>query len=200
MDLKPSRRWTRGAWAVLFVALAATAIDLWSLQSARSLNRLIEQQIDPQQSAASDTPAAPLGESARPELRFARAYALAAQAQDSAASAAAEASLSGYRALQADSPLGQAARFNAANALLRQAQQLREAEQVGQSIALIELAKETYRDVLRFDSRYWDARYNLERAQRLLPDPDESEALPAQAPQGAERAATTMRGVSPGLP
>ena len=54
--------------------------------------------------------------------------------------------------------------------------------------------------VLREDVAQWDARYNLERAQRLLPDPDEADPSAAQAPHNAERAATTMRGYSPGLP
>ena len=54
--------------------------------------------------------------------------------------------------------------------------------------------------MLRIDPEHWDARYNLERAQRLLADPDEQEAEPAGPQRNAERAATTMRGYSPGLP
>lgn len=179
---------TRAAWVVLAAAIGAAAVDGYGWLQAQRLNRAIDRQ-----DAADPGPGAP------PHLRFAAAHALQAQAQQGDAGAA-EASLSAYRALQADTPLGQAARYNAANALLRQAQRLREAEQAGQSVALIELAKETYREILRHDPSWWDARYNLERAQRLLPDPDETEALPAQIPQNAERAATTMRGVSPGLP
>ncbi|MDO9314605.1 MAG: MxaK protein, partial [Burkholderiaceae bacterium] len=68
------------------------------------------------------------------------------------------------------------------------------------ALPLIELAKETYRELLRADPDNWAARYNLERAQRLLPDPDDGDAPPAEAPSNAERAATTMRGSSPGLP
>jgi mxaK protein len=70
----------------------------------------------------------------------------------------------------------------------------------GKAIALIELAKESYRDVLRVDPQHWDARYNLERAQRLLPDPDEMDAAPPENRRDSERAATTVRGHSPGLP
>ena len=78
---------------------------------------------------------------------------------------------------------------------------VRAGTQPGQAIALIELAKELYRDVLRADPQHWDARYNLDRAQRLLPDPDEApEAAPPDTHRDAERAATTMRGYSPGLP
>jgi len=67
-------------------------------------------------------------------------------------------------------------------------------------VPLIELAKETYREVLRHDPRHWPARYNLERAQRLLPDPEDGDGGPLEVPSNAERAATTMRGYSPGLP
>ena len=54
--------------------------------------------------------------------------------------------------------------------------------------------------MLRRDPDHWDARYNLERAQRLLPDPERREPEPAGPQRDAERAATTMRGYSPGLP
>ena len=98
--------------------------------------------------------------------------------------------------------LGQAAAsYSSANLLLRQAFVERAGMQPGQAIALIELAKELYRDVLRADPQHWDSRYNLDRAQRLLPDPDEAlEAAPPDINRNAERAATTMRGYSPGLP
>ena len=102
--------------------------------------------------------------------------------------------------LQGESPLGQAARYNSANLLLRQAFKLREGEHPGQAVPLIELAKETYREVLRHDPGHWPARYNLERAQRLLPDPEDVDGGPVELPSQAERSATTMRGYSPGLP
>ncbi|HEX7439286.1 MAG TPA: MxaK protein [Caldimonas sp.] len=127
------------------------------------------------------------------QVQFAQAYA-------QAASGAEEAALHRYRNLQDDSPLGQAARYNSANLLIRQAIEIHASSQPGKAIALIELAKEIYRDVLRVDPQHWDARYNLERAQRLLADPDEQEVAPPESKRDAERAATTMRGYSPGLP
>ena len=127
------------------------------------------------------------------EVRF-------AQAAAQAASGAEEGALHAYRALQSSRPIGQAARYNSANLLMRQAVRVRATEQPGQAIPLIELAKESYREVLRNDPAQWDARYNLERAQRLLPDPDEDDITPAEGSRNAERAATTMRGYSPGLP
>ena len=123
-------------------------------------------------------------------LRFARAHAAAARGDDDAA-------LALYRGLQADPALGSAARFNSANILMRQAGA---AAQPGQAIALLELAKEVYRELLRHDPDHWDARYNLERAQRLLPDVATEDPVATEAPKDRERAATTMRAQSMGLP
>jgi len=123
-----------------------------------------------------------------------------AQAHAQADSGADEEALQLYRRLEGDSPLGQAARYNSANLLMRKAIAVQAGPEPGKAIALIELAKEIYRDVLRVDPQHWDARYNLERAQRLLPDPDELDSEPPESRRSAERAATTMRGHSPGLP
>ena len=63
---------------------------------------------------------------------------------------------------------------------------------------LIELAKDTYRAVLRAEPSAWDAKYNLERALRLVPDPDDSDDEDLPPPQQSERALTTMRGFTLG--
>lgn len=173
---------TRAAIAVLVVVLGAAAVQGTLLWRAHALNSVI-----------ASGHARAEGDDAAPELRFAEAAALAA-------SGAGDAALNRYRALQGDTPIGQAARYNAANLLLRDAIVIRAGTQPGQAIALIELAKEGYREVLRHDPAHWAARYNLERAQRLLPDPDAADDEPTAPRRGAERAATTMRGYSPGLP
>jgi mxaK protein len=170
----------RALWAGLAVAGALAAFDGWRWQRDATINA---------QLAAGHAPAG----STVPQLRFAAAYA-------QAASGAEEAAINAYRPLQGDGPLGQAARFNSANGLLRQAIVLREGPQPGLAVPLIELAKETYREVLRNQPQHWPARYNLERAQRLLPDPEDLDGGPLEVPRNAERAATTMRGYSPGLP
>ena len=177
-----TRRRTRVVLLLLALLVLAMAWELVQLQRLHALNAQI---------AAPGT--TPLPADAVPELRFAQAHALAAAAQR-------EPALNEYRALQSDTPLGQAARYNSANLLLRQALEIRAGPQPGQAIPLIELAKETYRDLLRHDPGRWDARYNLERAQRLLPDPEEDTDTAPDAKRDAERAATTMRGYSPGLP
>jgi mxaK protein len=162
--------------------LLVAGIDAANTWRVHRLNALIESGRMP-----------PAAADAAPELQFAHAHALAA-------SGAVDAALKRYQALQGDERLRQAARFNSANLLLREAMRVRAGAEPGQAIALAELAKEIYRDVLRNDPGHWDARYNLERAQRLLPDPDEADPDLAQEPHKAERAATTMRGFSPGLP
>ncbi len=186
MSVITSRNRTRTVLVLLLVVAAALVHD--GIERAR-LHRLNEQ--------IEGSAAAPLAADAPPELRFAHAYALAAS---QAASGARDDALSQYRALQSDSPLGQSARFNSANLLMRQAIEVRAGQQPGQAIPLIELAKETYRELLRRDPQHWDARYNLERAQRLLPDPEEDLDTAPDSNRNAERAATTMRGYSPGLP
>jgi len=181
-----TRRRTRWVLAVLALAVLAAVFDAAAWWRAAQTNALIASG-----QTIADAPGQP------PELRFAQAHALA---QAHAASGAREAALNRYRALQGDPRLGSVARFNSANLLVRQAIEVRESAQPGQAIALLELAKEYYRDVLREDPAQWDARYNLERAQRLLPDPDEEESGPQGQERNRERAVTTMRGYSPGLP
>jgi mxaK protein len=176
------RRATRWAVALLLGLGGAAAVDALGLWRAQRVNALISAGAAP-----ADVDGVP------PELRFALAYA-------EAASGAGAAALNRYGALQGESTLGQAARYNAANLLLRQGMALQASAQPGQALALVELAKEGYRDILRHDPLDWPARYNLERAQRLVPDPDEVDEEPPDVKRNAERAATTMRGFSPGLP
>jgi mxaK protein len=168
---------------LLALLLAVAAVDGARTWRQQRWNEAIE----------SATPVNGGGGAAPLEVQFAQAHA-------HAASGATEEALNRYRALQGDTALGQAARYNSANLLMRQALEVRAGAQPGQAIPLIELAKELYREVLRNDPGFWDARYNLERAQRLLPDPEEAEAAPPESRRGAERAVTTMRGYSPGLP
>lgn len=186
--LRPRHR-VRAAW----VALAATAIvavaaafSWW--EKARD-NALIN--------AGQTAQRFDLGAALAPELRFAQAHELTLAGDG-------EAALRRYRSLQGEPLLGVAARYNSANLLMRQALQLagdsEAAEGAGQAVALTELAKQGYREVLRTDPGHWGARYNLERAQRLQPDPDVSDPAIAGPRNDAERAATKMRGIEPGLP
>jgi mxaK protein len=179
MGMSSNRQRTRWALAAGAVLIAAALLEAALLWRDLGRNRLIAQGAPPDASSV-------------PELRFARAHA-------QAASGAGDAAQNGYRALHDHAALGTAARFNGANLLLRQAIERHGDEQPGQALPLIELAKEQYREVLRRQPLHWDARYNLERAQRLLPDPEDEDLAPA-AKSERERAATTMRSQSLGLP
>jgi mxaK protein len=182
MALMTPRTRLRLAWGALALLAVAAGIDAWRWQDKQRDNALIG-------AGVVDRP----GPIERAELRFAHAAELARRGER-------EAAIDAYRALQDDSALGRSARYNAANQLLLQAVVLRGSALPGQALPLIELAKASYREVLRQDPGHWDARYNLERAQRLQPDPDDAEPEAAGPPENAERAATTIRGVSRGLP
>jgi mxaK protein len=177
-----ARSLMRAALLLLAVAGIGAAIDLASWWQLHRLAQRI----------ASVATAAP-ADDAPPALRFARAAHLAEQGEIDAA-------LNLYRSLHTDRQLGAAARYNASNLLMRQAMALQNSASAGQAVPLIELAKQGYRELLRHDPDHWDARYNLERAQRLLPEPEETDPAIAEPRNDAERAATTMRGVAPGLP
>lgn len=187
---------TRGVIVALALLACAAALDagLWWRTAA------VNAQIDAAAAGASAASAPAPSDDAPAELRFAAAYRSGLQARQQASATEREAALARYRPLQNDTPLGQEARYNSANLLLRQAIEVRATLQPGQAIALLELAKEGYRDVLRHDPGFWEARYNLERAQRLLPDAEEEEPPVNEPAPEAERAVTTMRGHSAGLP
>lgn len=59
--------------------------------------------------------------------------------------------------------------------------------------------KQQYREALRRDPGHWPSRYNLERALWLAPELPDGNATGA-APEPSERAVTTMRGFTLGLP
>ncbi|NOR68433.1 MAG: MxaK protein [Methylomarinum sp.] len=63
-------------------------------------------------------------------------------------------------------------RYNLGNTYLEEAIELAESMQINEATALTALAKQAYRQALALDSHYWDAKYNLEVAMRLLPEMD----------------------------
>jgi mxaK protein len=102
--------------------------------------------------------------------------------------------------LGGDPALQAAARYNSGNVYFRAGLAMRDAEDEQQSVPLLELAKGSYRQALKQDPANWDARYNLERVLRQRPEPEDLDDSGLGAPQQAERAATTMRAFSLGLP
>lgn len=86
-----------------------------------------------------------------------------------------------------------AAKFNLANLYLEQSVVLSATQGPEMGIALIELAKASYRRLLREDSRHWDAKYNLAKALILLPDLDEVDSDDDIMPERSPRAPQATR-------
>jgi mxaK protein len=87
--------------------------------------------------------------------------------------------------------LQRAALYNLGNLHLREALKSGP-DEAARSLPLIELAKQSYRDLLRVDPTDWDARYNLERALWLAPEIEQADA--PEPPEPPERATSTAPG------
>ena len=120
------------------------------------------------------------------EAQFARALALAESGDAGAA-------LEIYKALvrSGRADLERAALYNVGNLHLREAMKSGPDESA-RALPLIELAKQSYRDLLRIDPNDWDARYNLERALQLAPEGEEPAAN--EPPEPPQRAFSTAPG------
>lgn len=165
------------------VLLALAAHEGWQLARTRTWNALIEHPRG--EPVSRDTPA---------PVRFANAYAQANRGEVLPA-------LTQYRQV-ASADRGRwhsAAIFNEGNLLLREALTLRVTGDPAQASPVFEMAKESYRELLAEHPSDWDAKYNLELALRLAPDPDEEESARLPPPAGAPRQAPA-RGLNEGLP
>lgn len=120
-----------------------------------------------------------------PEGRLARAVSLSKSDYDGA--------LAAYKAIiQADrEDLRRIALYDLGNLHLRQALRVGLQDE-SQSLPLLELAKQSYRDVLRRDPNDWDARYNLERTLRLAPEDDEDNDVDNGPPDPREHQRSTI--------
>ena len=184
MDLTRKRR--REFWLVLAAAVLVALLvwELYELGRLRDWNRAME-----------DGTVTGLKGSLPAPLLFAQAYHQPPGGDYRDALALYKrAEVAGDPALQA------IARYNSGNVYFRAGLAMREADNEQQAVPLLELAKGSYRQALRLDPANWDARYNLERVLRQRPEPEDLDDSGLGAPQQAERAATTMRGFSLGLP
>ena len=121
-----------------------------------------------------------------PEARFARARALAESGDTGGA-------LEIYKTLirSGGADLKRAALYNVGNLHLREAMKSGP-DEAARSLPLVELAKQSYRDLLRIDPGEWDARYNLERALQLAPEVEEPATN--EPPEPPQRAFSTAPG------
>jgi mxaK protein len=188
VDLKEARSTPALLAAVALLAAASTLRDAWQLHRIQHWNAAIAG------AATAAAPLATLAADAPAALRFAEAYALARRGDLQEA-------LDEYRSLEttADARLRRDARFNSGNLYLLEAEASAARADSSSALTMIELAKQSYRDVLREDDQDWDARYNLERALRLAPDLDAAaDALPP--PPDNRHAPASTRGLALGLP
>lgn len=174
------------------IGLVLAALDY---RAARTLN------------AAVAAPAAVMQPDEAPRITLARGLAQA-RAGDTAV---AQRSL--QNALQrGDAAVQHQARYALGNLALRQAMAMGSSDE--KLPAMLELAKQQYRDTLLHDPEFWPARYNLERALWLAPDDGIAqpgqEATTSREQTNAktndentgerERAATTMKSEGGSLP
>lgn len=131
-----------------------------------------------------------------PELVFARLHFLATRDRLDEAQP-----LLNQLAGGADRRLAVAALYDMANARLRVAFNHLESNRIDPAIPLVRLAKDNYRRALTLDPGFWDAKYNLDVAMRLVRDfPQielEGEELP---PEAVKKLWTDLPGLPRGLP
>jgi mxaK protein len=178
------------AFALVAVALAAVTVgESLRLQHAQSINAAVatwSRVVAP--AAQSQPPAwatAGAADHLSPEARLARAVALSRVDYDAALAAYKEIIQSNRNDLRL------IALYDLGNLHLHQAIQAGLGDEA-QSLPLTELAKQSYRDLLRRDPNDWDARYNLERSLRLAPEDDDANDEDTGPPDPREHERSTI--------
>ncbi len=167
----------------VFCAIAATlgvviVVEVARLDHAQRANAAVaDAQLASNAKAASASPF--------PEARLAGAVVMAKVDYDGA--------LASYKAViqGGREDLRRIALYNLGNLHLRQALQVG-LDDEAQSLPLVELAKQSYRDLLRRDPNDWDARYNLERTLRLAPEDDDDTDEDTGPPDPREHERSTI--------
>ncbi|MGA0561464.1 hypothetical protein ACO2RV_03360 [Ancylobacter sp. VNQ12] len=132
----------------------------------------------------------------RPELLFARLAFLSTRDRfDEAQPLMNRIAASGNRAIAS------AAYYDLSNARLRAAISHLEINEIDPAVPLVRLAKEGYRRALALDPGFWDAKYNLDIAMRLVRDFPQIETSGEELPpEAAKRLWTDLPGLPRGLP
>lgn len=174
-------------WLGLLFSLAGLLSSGQELWLARRSNALID--------ALQSNPGAEVPDGASPAVLLAKAQALVRSGHS-------EEALDFFA--RADRPgtpdLRHQVRYALGNLYLAQAIEKIEAAQAQQAVPLIQLAKDFYREALRLDSGFWDAKYNLELAMRLLPDLERMDLSRDDTRKQAEPLWTEVPGFPKGLP
>lgn len=128
-----------------------------------------------------------------PQARFARALDLARKGDY-------ESALQLYKALAREEPgkLASDALYNTGNLHFREAFK-KSPDAALRRLPLLELAKQSYRAVLRRDPGSWDARYNLERALWLAPELEDTVTETIQR-DAEDRVMSTLQSTRGDLP
>ena len=90
--------------------------------------------------------------------------------------------------------------YNSGNLYLSQSLGAKSGTDASASLTLVERAKASYRELLRADNSDWDARYNLEKALRLAPDPEDEAEQYGMPPSRLRTPPPSGQGTSLGLP
>jgi len=168
----------------------ALVAQSWQLGRDLRVNRQLEAQLAGEDERAGRTGA--VAEDPRLWIAAARKPALAGRTVEAAAllRRAADASRGELREM---------ALYDMGNVYFRAALWIRAEGADAPALPLFELAKESYRAALLERPDLWDAKFNLELALRAAPDTDTDDAGATALPT-SERAVTTMRALTLGLP
>ncbi|MGH8503607.1 MAG: hypothetical protein ACREVE_14260 [Gammaproteobacteria bacterium] len=90
--------------------------------------------------------------------------------------------------------------YNMANARLRSAIELVEGRDYDRSVAMVQLAKDLYREALKEKPGLWDAKYNLDVAMRLVRDLPQVSSGGDEDEELSKKLWTQMPGFPRGLP
>lgn len=99
-----------------------------------------------------------------------------------------------------DEQLKSLIRYNLGNIYLQKAIEEVEKQNINAAQPLVALAKQAYRQALALNSHFWDAKYNLEVAMRLLPEMDRVDMKEEEAQTPPPQLWTTIPGFPRGLP
>jgi mxaK protein len=176
-------------WIAFVVSGLLAVFISWSWLGVSQQNTLIGELLAGRDAAIESFSSAP------PEVRLARAIFLTKQHRPEDALATLSAILD-----QGDSQLQTKIRYNLGNLYLSQAIAQVDAARTDEAQTSVTLAKQSYKQALQQDSQFWDAKYNLETAMRLLPDFDRINIEDEGGQQPKNPLWTTVPGFPRGLP